>query len=234
MGGPITTWMVHGLGTELPLGMADLTPRCPPARWAHRCGRTGRRRPPSGPRRPVPRGRVPSGKSTSTEPLRSTSSARWSASRCGRLAVHREGAHREQQLAEPLALPHLVLGHEEELPVRAERREAEVGEGAVHGRHDHRTGLGDMLAPDHLGAEPRPERGDEDRALDPVQRCAPGLDFKGLVSARRGRRSRPLPPWARSAPAGGPMHSQPRQHLLDHILHGAPGGIESVGIRGLA
>ena len=81
MAGPITTWMVRGLGRALPLGMARSEPPMPigtmgaPVR-ADRKAAPSMRSSITGPSR-----RVPSGKSTSTCPWRSTSSARWSASR---------------------------------------------------------------------------------------------------------------------------------------------------------
>ena len=175
-----------GLGDGAPLGHGQVGAADADGHDGRaRCGPTGRPPPPSGPRSTGPSRRVPSGNRTRSSPRRSTSSARWSASRSADSRWTGKAPDGEQQLAEPLVLPHLVLGHEEELALGAEGGEAEVGEGAVHRGQDGRPGRGDVLAPDDLGPEPDPERGDEEHALDPVQRRAAGVDLEGLVPPRR-------------------------------------------------
>ena len=140
MAGPITTWMVRGLGTALPLGMARSEPPMPmgtmgaPVR-AERNAAPSMRSSITGPSR-----RVPSGKSTRHLAL-CAAPPRPAAAPRGRPTRGARGRRRrvEQQLAEPLVLPHLVLGHEEELAVGAEGGEAEVGEGAVDRGQDDRA-----------------------------------------------------------------------------------------------
>ena len=71
-----------------------------------------------------------------------------------------------------------------------------------------------------------------DHALQAVQRRAARVDLEGLVPPRRlGAGGTPARLAARRVTI--PLGSQPRQHLLDDILHGAPGGIEPVGVLGL-
>ena len=139
----------------------------------------------------APSRRVPSGKMTRSSPRRNTSSSALERLTVGRLTVDREGPDGEAQFAEPFVLPHLVLGHEEELAFRAEGGEAEVGKGSVHRGQDGGSGRGDVLSPDDPGPEPGPEHGDEDHPLGPVQRSAPRVDLEGLVPPRCFHRTAP-------------------------------------------
>ena len=216
-------------GRRCPWAWPGRSRRCRSARSVRRCARTGRPHPPSGPRRTGPARRVPSGKSTRASPLRSTSSARWSASRSADSRWTGKAPTVSSSLPSHLLLPHLVLRHEEELAVRAEGGEPEVGERAVHRRQDDRPGLGHVLPPDHLGPEPGPQGGDEEAALDPVQRGTPRVDLEGLW--RPGAAAPRPAPRPRRSRVMRLLRSQPRQHLLDHILHAPAGRIEPVGVR---
>ena len=141
MAGPITTWIVRGLGMADPLGMARSEPPMP----IGTIGAAGAGREERGALHQVFDHRALAARALGEEdehavlaqdllgPLQRLA--------VGRLAVHGEGADREQQLAEPLVLPHLVLRHEEELAVGAEGGEPEVGERAVHRGQDHRPRL---------------------------------------------------------------------------------------------
>ena len=182
-----------------------------------------------------PSRRVPSGKRTRSSPVRSTSSARWSASRSADSRWTGKAPTVRSSLPSHLLLPHLVLGHEEELALGAEGGEAEVGKRAVHRRQDGRTGRRDVLPPDDLGAEPDPEhRGEEHRARRGRAACDAGRSRRADAAPEPRR-----PPSASSASGDDPAAltattAPPRRHPPRCDRSYRAGGRRSASRRGEA
>ena len=219
--GPTTTWTVSGVGMSLALGhghvrSADADGHDRRARFAP----TGRRHLPSGPRSTGPSRRVPSGKSTSTCPCRSTSSARCSASRSADSRCTGKAPTLSSRRPSHLFFQSSSLVMKKSLRSRAEGREGEVGERAVDGSQDHRPGRGHVLATGHTGPEPGPQHRDEQRPLGAVEGGEARVHGEPLVPAGSVRLGR-----TRRTPAlrlAFQSRSQPCQHLLHHLVDVCP------------
>ena len=180
-----------------PVGVADADR----ARWAPRCARPGRPRPPGGRRQRClpaarPRGRPPA-PGPAAAPLRPVAGPR------GRPTPGGPGkAPRVERAAGPgsRTCHRLVLGHEEELAGGDEGGEAEVGEGPVHRGQDDRALGRDVGAAESPGAGTT-RRGSPSKMAraDPVADGSARVGLEGHPPGGRAPRSRPRWPPSRSS-----------------------------------